>query len=504
MAQGLDTSVQKTTRRLWDADFLSHRPAGAKTEPVRPASAQDAYVGVTVWRLRPSANTVDEWTPERVSSGTPLLEGEKIRISIESARAGYVYVIDRGLASYRRTSDPVLIFPAQGGEQRIAAGSVVTLPRSGEKLSYFELKHPFGQIYEQFTILISPRPIPVAKVLQRAQVEEWESKWRVPVKKLEQPWMAGQEATAAEVQAHRGGIYPLTQDDPLPQDLYHSEARSGDPLLVQVLLTLYSLPEPPRQTFGGHFGLGGTSGVNSRRRVTASSFLVPIQSEAGGYGLYSYILFGSRPEALGSDRWRRYYEAILSFLTIQSADEMSRYARPADLNITFLPITCAYHELPRDSLQPRAFFFDKDRQASHAMEHQADGTKFSGHSLSNATTACTLVSNYDYPRAQKLLSVFADAHMEGPYIISVTQPLGNALTLPAEYLYQDLSSVPPELIGLWLREFMAQAQEREFWKSRTKELFVLKLRTAISIVSQQIPDFGSRITWALGAVTPPK
>jgi hypothetical protein len=333
------------------------------------------------------------------------------------------------------------------------------------------------------------------------QVDDWESRLRTRVRRLEQPWLAGQTATPAETKVRNGG---LTQDDPLPQDLYHSEAKPGDPMLVDVLLNTYPSPvrRSTRSTFGGLIGHYGVSAAPSPTRMTASSFLIPLQSEAAGYGLYSYILFGSRPEFLGSDRWRRYYEAILSFLTMQSADEMSKYVRPEALNITYLPITCSAHELPRDSLQPRAFIFDKERLASHAMEHQANGTKFSGHSLSNVSTACILVSNYDYSRAQKLLSVLPDAHMEGPYIISVTQPLGKTLTLPPEYLYQDLSSVPPDLIGLWLREFMAQTQEREFWKTRPKAQFVLRLRTAIGIVSQQIPDFGNKITWAFGTVTP--
>jgi hypothetical protein len=239
-------------------------------------------------------------------------------------------------------------------------------------------------------------------------------------------------------------------------------------------------------------------------RVTASAFLTPLQDEGPDYGLYSYILFGSRPESLGSDRWRRYYETILSFLTIPTADEMSKYTPPVRLNITYLPIAVSQHELPAGSLQPRVFNFDKEKVAAHAMEHQATGKAFAGHTPSNSSSACTLVSNYDYPRAQKLLMTLPAAHMEGPYIISTKQPLSKTLQLPAEYLYQDLSSVPPELIDLWIREFMAQAQEKEFWKTRTKEQFVLRLRTAIGIMSQQVPDFGNAITWAFVKVPPPK
>ena len=522
MAQQRDTSDQTTTRRLWDADFLSHRPPGAKPDSVHAASSDDAYVGITLWRLRPSmadddratqvrimgAKGMEEWTPERISTGTPLMEGEKIRISIESARAGYLYVFNRWLTARGMIGRRSLIFPAQGvhgDKTRVKAGEVVVLP-SHDEPSYFEIKPgPMNRIYERYTILISTQPIPEAWLepglitMVSEQLEDWESRLRTRVRRLDQPWLAGQAATRAETEALKVGF---TQDDPLPQDLYHAEAKPGDPILADVLLNICPSPvtSVPRDPPFGR----GIIGNRPSKRVTASSFLVPLQEEAPGYGLYSYILFGSRPEALGSDRWRRYYEAILSFLTIPSADEMSSYLRPEALNITYLPIACSAHELPRDSLQPRAFSFDKARLAAHAMEHQADGRKFYGHSLSNVTTACTLVSNYDYPRAQKLLSALPETHMEGPYVISVAQPLGKTPTLPAEYLYQDLSSVPPELIGLWFREFMAQAQEQQFWKTRSKEQFVLRLRTAIGIVGQQIPDVGSRLTWAFTTVAPPK
>ena len=113
-----------------------------------------------------------------------------------------------------------------------------------------------------------------------------------------------------------------------------------------------------------------------------------------------------------------------------------------------------------------------------------------------------LVGNYDYARAQGLLALLPNSHMEGPYIISVAEPLSTARGLPPQYLYQDLSSVPPELTRLWVKEFMAQAQENEFWKTRSKDQFVLRLRTAIGMMSQQIPDFGKSITWTFISVAP--
>jgi len=189
-------------------------------------------------------------------------------------------------------------------------------------------------------------------------------------------------------------------------------------------------------------------------------------------------------------------------LDIPTVGEVSQYVPPASINLTFLPVALAESELPPAGLStPIQFRFDAQRLAAHEAMHKASG-KQSYHDSSNGATACMLVGNYDYARAQGLLALLPNSHMEGPYIISVAEPLSRARALPTQYLYQDLSSVPPELARLWVKEFMAQAQENEFWKTRSKDQFVLRLRTAIGMMSQQIPDFGKSITWAFISVAP--
>ena len=113
---------------------------------------------------------------------------------------------------------------------------------------------------------------------------------------------------------------------------------------------------------------------------------------------------------------------------------------------------------------------------------------------------CILVSSYVYACAQVLLSSLTEAHREGPYIISTTAPLSGLSKLPLQYLFQDLSSVPPQLISLWIKEFIKQAGEREFWKTRTKEEFVLRLRTSIGVMANQVPDFANSITWTFATL----
>ena len=80
-----------------------------------------------------------EWTPERVETGTTFSVGERVRLSIESPRAGYLYVIDREQYADGSTSDPYLIFPTlriRGGNNSVRAGKVIELPdRNAFKLT---------------------------------------------------------------------------------------------------------------------------------------------------------------------------------------------------------------------------------------------------------------------------------------------------------------------------------------------------------------------------------
>ena len=124
-----DTEQEEQTRMLWNTTFSDKRPAAKKSnapagvasapkgqKPVAVQQAQpaaktdkigDSLVGVTIWSLRASEASDDpavrigsrtggeQWTPIRVGADTPLSVGQKVRVSLETARTGYLYVIDR-------------------------------------------------------------------------------------------------------------------------------------------------------------------------------------------------------------------------------------------------------------------------------------------------------------------------------------------------------------------------------------------------------------------------
>ena len=82
----------------------------------------------------------------------------------------------------------------------------------------------------------------------------------------------------------------------------------------------------------------GLAWINNSSRETGRAFLVDIQKEDPGYGLYSYLLFGSPPDT--DIVYKRYLQAITSYMKlIIDVKELRKYISTQELNITYLPIT---------------------------------------------------------------------------------------------------------------------------------------------------------------------
>jgi hypothetical protein len=269
------------TRDLWDTAFIKKRPAPKTTStrrvvPVRyhvvgksssPSStstaAGSAVIGVTVWRLRPSKNSDEaevrqlvhdqgEWTPERVGGGTPLAEGSKVQLTIESPRTGYLYVFDREMYSDKTFGEPYMIFPTlslNGGDNRVSAGKVVEIPSSGDKPPYYTLKRSrVDHQGESLTVIVSDKPLtdltigPAALKVSAVQFDEYEKQWGTMTQQLELESGAGTAMTKAE-RAAASGKNDLTQDDLPPQSIYRVNARPGQPLLLTIPLSISSKPD---------------------------------------------------------------------------------------------------------------------------------------------------------------------------------------------------------------------------------------------------------------------
>jgi hypothetical protein len=216
-------------------------------------------VGITIWRLRASAASDDGpkipvhesgvttwWTPERTQVGTLFKIGARVRLSIESPRAGYLYVIDREQYGDGTLGKPFLIFPtlkARGGDNHVSAGVLIEIPDQGDRIPYFNLtRGRADQVGEILSVLVTPLPIKEIPLtyeqpaLSANQVAQWESMWGVQAELFEMEGGAGAAWSKEEQQAGAVSGRSLTQDEPTPQTIYRVHVKPGNPLLVTVPL----------------------------------------------------------------------------------------------------------------------------------------------------------------------------------------------------------------------------------------------------------------------------
>ena len=188
-----------------------------------------------------------EWLPQRVSADTRLNEGDRLRIGIEAARTGYLYVVDREQYADGSLGDPFLIFPTtrtRGGDNQVKIGRVIEIPAQDDGPPYFTLKRSRSdQVGENLIVLVSPKPIEglhmsdKAQRLSDEQVVTWEKSWGGKLGHLEMENGEGKQWTKAEKNAAADSTRGLTADEPAPQTIYYRPgATSTLPVLVKVQL----------------------------------------------------------------------------------------------------------------------------------------------------------------------------------------------------------------------------------------------------------------------------
>jgi len=199
-------------------------------------------------------------------------------------------------------------------------------------------------------------------------------------------------------------------------------------------------------------------------RETGRAFLIAEQPEAKGYGLYSYLLFGTPPTEATRER---YLNLIATYLeSIPPVGSFKGSLERWELNIAYLPL--------KDS--PPVEF-------SKGCSQLPCGT-------GNVAFAQWVLDHYNYTRARVLLRAVpaGGTHRNGPYIVSSMKSLSTTPILSPPYLYQDLSSVPARLVLLWVKEFLDQTAQQSFEDSRKVQQVALKLRQSIAIAAKGLPD----------------
>lgn len=267
VVSGLAQKPEDATRKLWDTAFIA--PANSKKTTTRRRAyriatpnvpvnnvAPETVVGVTLWRLRPANrsdsgerlivhdnNATSEWLPERISATTRLIQGDKLRISVETVRAGYLYVIDREQYADGTLGDPYLIFPTtrtSGGNNEVSVGRLLEIPAQDDSPPFFTMKKSRpDHVAEVLSVLVTPTPLQEVQITDKAQkltdaqVASWEKAWGTSVGRLEMT-TTGQTWTKEEKDATTRA---LTANAPAPQLLfYRPSVKSTEPMYVKLRL----------------------------------------------------------------------------------------------------------------------------------------------------------------------------------------------------------------------------------------------------------------------------
>jgi hypothetical protein len=236
-----------------------------KTPAVRislETNSEVMEIGVTIWRLRPTTGNDSgarvlvmenaqptQWTPERIEADTPLQVGERVRLSIESPRAGYLYVIDREQYADGSYGDAYLIFPTlrtRGGDNQVRPGKLIDVPAQEDNPSYYTLvptPSRRDQVAEVLSIIVTPQPLENLRLtdrplkLSKSDVAEWEASGSVEVERFEMVGGAGMPWSKVEMAASAAGsARVLTQEEPTPQTVYRISSRNKNAVMVTVPL----------------------------------------------------------------------------------------------------------------------------------------------------------------------------------------------------------------------------------------------------------------------------
>lgn len=191
-------------------------------------------------------------------------------------------------------------------------------------------------------------------------------------------------------------------------------------------------------------------------RVSARDFLYAAQNEEPGYGLYSYILLANAAPN-GSVQLERNRAALAVYLTsLREKSEFQGRIDPANINLTYLP---------------------------ERAKVTGDPTEPDSH-----------LTLYDYARAEVYLRKVQQRHGDGPILVSTVTPLSSPAPIdPQKLIFQDLSSIPPKMVRLWMENFLAQAEQEQFWVRRSRAEFILNLRTFIARGGDETTNMASAL-----------
>jgi len=233
----------------------TYRLVSNASEPRAPAG-NFAQLGITIWRLRPARKDDSDrralirekgnaavWAAERMASDEVIREGDFVRLSVESPRRGYLYVIDRDLSADGTTGQPMLIFPWSGADNKLAPGRLIDIPAEDDVPNYFKASLTReNQIGELLTFIATSTPLDLplsdkAVPISPGTLSQLEKSFGGATERYEMEGGAGELWTRKEQQAaSTDRTRQLTRQDPPPQTIYRVFIEHKKGLVVSLVL----------------------------------------------------------------------------------------------------------------------------------------------------------------------------------------------------------------------------------------------------------------------------
>lgn len=243
------------------ANAANRPPVGAQNNANDLPLSNSQQIGVTIWQLYEARRDAGGeiladalsgnqrlLTPFRVGFDTLFQDGALVRLSIEAAKPGYLYVVNEELYDDDTTGAPQLVFPngrIGGGDNRVAPGAPVELPDLRGNPFYFEMRRRNTAdktvIAEVLTVVITDRPIANLKTgaqpleISADNLRQWRDKWAGRAEIFESPDDTRTAYTKAEREAATGAR-ALTIGDALPNTVFLVENKRRGGALITVPL----------------------------------------------------------------------------------------------------------------------------------------------------------------------------------------------------------------------------------------------------------------------------
>ena len=229
-------SSRLSSGKVSKTDRPGKRPVKSAQPDIPESRAEQ--IGITLWQINGNI-------PERVSIDTIFRPFDRVRLSVESSRRGFIYIINQELRADDTSGNARLIFPSKqvrNGANLIVPGKPIEIPNLNGSPFYFEFRpnNESSAIAEMLFVIITNQPIPGLEIgdqpglISENTLNIWRTKWAGRTEIFESN--GNQKTYTQKEREAAAGESTLTGDDPLPQTIFMIEANRNSGSLITVPL----------------------------------------------------------------------------------------------------------------------------------------------------------------------------------------------------------------------------------------------------------------------------